>query len=170
MPTMDTITKHGPSEERLRGDASHKPIDCRFVAVLVSLVGHAARKVAPIPRRGSRLGAPRSVAMGRLLDRLPSTRKHLGDASNNTIQDVPCVTRLTTCRFRFRRASRASGRSTSCARSSMRFDKSESYVVRRFADQMFRRRCDEKKFVKNLLVATERKNKNAARESGVHNV
>jgi hypothetical protein len=33
----------------------------------------------------------------------------------------------------------------------MRFDKSESYVVRRFADQMFRRPRGEKKFAKNSL-------------------
>lgn len=149
LPTMDTQTKEdgdrGASlEERFSLFDRLSLREC-----VLSLVGHAARKVAPIPRRGSRLGAPRSVAMTGLLDSLPTTRKRIDCASKHAIQDVLCASRLTTCRNRFRFEHRVSRRSTSCARPSMRFDKSESYVVRRFTNQMFRRPSDEKKFTRS---------------------
>lgn len=154
LPTMDTQTK----EDGDRGASSEERCSLfdrlSLRECVLSLVGHAARKEAPIPRRGSRLGAPRSVAMTGLLDSLPTTRKRIDYASKHAIQDVLCASRLTTRRNRFRLEHRVARRSTSCARSSMSFDKSESYVIRRFANQMFRRRSDEKKFTRRKSGTT----------------
>ena len=65
-----------------------------------SLARISVRAVAPHPHLGSRLCAPRSVAMSRLLDRLSTRRKLFDSTSKQAIHVVRGVSLLTRVRFR----------------------------------------------------------------------
>src|SRR3981081_3297206 len=67
----------------------------------LSLVRVSGEEEAPRLRLGSRLSAPRPVAMNRLLDRLARVRKRFTRPTPHAIHDVLCVSRLTSPRIRF---------------------------------------------------------------------
>src|SRR5580704_10041453 len=101
----------------------------------LSLVRVFGEEEAPRLRLGSRLSAPRPVAMGRLLDRLGELRKRFTQTTPHAIHDVLGATRLTSLWIRFSFACVARHRSTSSARLLAQSDKRESYVVRRIGNQ-----------------------------------
>ena len=131
------------------------------MAVALSLVRLCSEEEAPRPRLGSRLSAPRPVAMCRLLDRLPELRKCFERTTPHAIHDVPRVTRLTSSRNRFSFAHHALCRSTCSGRSYAQSDNGESYVIRPNADQIISGWMREKK-------SRGSQKRNAARWSGVH--
>ncbi len=76
-PTASARMTMADRDERQTRERNLLSIDRCQAAATCSLVRLSSEVVAPPPHLGSRLYAPRSVAMSRLLDRLFEPRKQL---------------------------------------------------------------------------------------------